>query len=504
LFLVGVSATVLAIASPATARTVAAEPASLGLDLTTANWRGSTDSAVQHVSIDRASLVLNVQLDEKTDQGEVTLDLDGALRTLGDSLGSGRKLMFTVEYPARFTGELQAFVKDSLNRSEYGPAEFIEGHEARRAATVSLIPGPRVPPMGYQDRGFDPGSGIRQIGLKISAQSDRVRGPGYRPFRGTIRVTGVRISDVERNTNPQPEVLPPVEDRRQSLPVLSPGEFLAASGIDRPWPLGYAFSGPITATHKQELERTYAALARLGCRFTRVYIGDYRTGLIFDPKGKVAGVEPDFLEYVDSLAEVANRHGITVMLSLTDNTLADGRGVENVEFIRAGESSELFINNVLLAFVRRLNGRHVIWDLFNEPENVTAVSLREVQRYVDRALGAGRRADPYARFTVVSRSRPEIVYWQGRGLDLYSHNIFTERSLGEALGESRILDSPIMVAEMAPGLATEASLNALRSAGYSGVGIWGWGTRDKYQWGVDDFNRITEPLFRVGRPVAQR
>jgi hypothetical protein len=146
----------------------------------------------------------------------------------------------------------------------------------------------------------------------------------------------------------------------------------------------------------------------------------------------------------------------------------------------------------------------VIWDLFNEPENVTAVSLREVQRYVDRALAAGRRADPHARFTVVSRSRPEIVYWQGRGLDLYSHNIFTERSLGEALAEPRILDSPIMVSEMAPRFATETSLNDLRIAGYSGVGIWGWGTKDKYQWGVEDLDRITDPLVQVGRPVAQR
>jgi hypothetical protein len=184
------------------------------------------------------------------------------------------------------------------------------------------------------------------------------------------------------------------------------------------------------------------------------------------------------------------------MFSLTDNTLADGRGLECVEFLREGEASESFVNNALAGLIGKLKHRQVIWDVFNEPENVTAVPLREVQRYVDRVLAAGRRAAPDARFTVVSRSRPEIVYWRGRGLDLYSHNIFTERSLEEALAEPRVLDAPILVAEMAPGLASETSLNRLREAGYSGIGIWGWETRDKYEWGAKDLERIVGPLTR--------
>src|SRR5262249_30795510 len=151
------------------------------------------------------------------------------------------------------------------------------------------------------------------------------------------------------------------------------GEFLAGSGVVRPWPVGYGFSGPITVAHRQELERTYSAIARQGCRFTRVYLGDYRTGLVLDQQGKIAGVEPEFVEYLDELAEAANRHGITVMFCLTDNTIADGRGLESVEFIREGEASERFVGNVLAELVRKLKGRQIIWDVFNEPENVTAV-----------------------------------------------------------------------------------------------------------------------------------
>jgi hypothetical protein len=96
-------------------------------------------------------------------------------------------------------------------------------------------------------------------------------------------------------------------------------------------------------------------------------------------------------------------------------------------------------------------------------------------------LAVLRQADRDARFTVVSRGRAEIAFWQGRGLDLYSHNIFTARSLDEALAAPRLLDAPVLVAEMAPELATTDNLEALRRAGYSGVGIWGWGTEDKYE-----------------------
>src|SRR5205807_228882 len=99
-----------------------------------------------------------------------------------------------------------------------------------------------------QDKGFDPGAGIGQLGLKISAQSDRVSGAGYRAFRGTLRIASVRITDVDRAAHPEPEVRPPAHDP-QPLPVLAGADFLAGSGVDRPWPIGYAFSGPVTAAH---------------------------------------------------------------------------------------------------------------------------------------------------------------------------------------------------------------------------------------------------------------
>ena len=510
LVVLGISLTTFMITSPLRARSEngAEQPVvSLGVDLTSANWRivghgkaaAKSNSAIKRILVDRGSLVLNVQLDEHNDEGEIILDLDGAMQSLGESLGSGRPLEFSLEYPSRFTGEFQAFVKDGQYRSEYGSMEFIESHDVRRAVTVSLTPAAREPAMGYQDSGFDPNTGIRQVGLKISAQSDRVRGAGYRPFRGTIRVTKVRIRDVDGEIL-QPEIRVPLASTTHELTPVTPEQFLAASGVDRPWPVGYAFSGPLTAEHVSELERTYSAIANSGCRFTRIYIGDYRTGLVYDGKGKIAGVEPAFLQYLDQLAEIANRHGITVMFSLTDNTMADGRGLENVGFIRDGEESQLFVTKVLVEFIKKMSARTVVWDIFNEPENVTAIPLREIQQYVDRVLAAGMEADRDGQFTVVSRSRSDINFWQGRELTIYSHNIFSKRALDEALAAPRTLDAPIMVAEMAPEFATAENLTALREAGYSGVGIWGWDTNDKYAWSANDLPRIVAPLTLPSAP----
>jgi hypothetical protein len=505
-FLAGIAASDLSVKVPSPIVQGPREPVALGLDLTTANWRvvqtsqpQGNSTAIKRIHAERGSLVLSIQLDERSNEGEIILDLEGAMLTLGDLLGQGRQLAFTVEYSPRFTGELQAFVKDRQGRSEYGSMQIIESHDIARPVMAALIPGPHLPAMGYQDHGFNPAGGIRHLGFKISAQSDRVSAAGYRPFRGTIRITGVRILDIDKGAHPDAQIKP-LEREAKPLPTLSPKEFLAGSGADRPWPIGYAFSGPVTAAHKQELERTYSALASQGCRFTRVYVGDYRTGLVFDRNGKVSAVEPEFLDYLDQLAAVANRHGVTVMFSLTDNAMVNGQRTEGIALLREGETSDAFVNNVLVEFVKKLKGRQVIWDIFNEPENVTSVPLFDLQRYVDRVLAAGKRADPSARFTVVSRSRGDIVFWQGRGLDLYSHNIFTEQSLNESLTQTRALDAPIMVAEMAPKLASSKNLDALRQAGYAGVGIWGWGTRDKYEWQERDLAQNLLPLVRMSQP----
>ncbi|HEY3901323.1 MAG TPA: glycosyltransferase [Chthoniobacter sp.] len=501
LLLAGVAVMALRIAPAREANQAQAprDPVALGLDLTTANWRtvaGQTNTAVKSVDIERDSLLLGIKLDGKTNEGAINLDLGGGMQALGDSLGRGKRLAFNVEYPSRFTGEFQAFVVDRNGRSEYGNIQIIESHDVPRPVTVALIPGGRIPAMGYQDKGFDPSAGIRQVGLKVSAQSDRVTGAGYRPFRGTVRIASVQVSDFDHSAYPAPEIRPPGREC-PPLPVLAKDEFLAGSGVDRPWPIGYAFSGPVTPAHKEELERTYSALEAKRCKFTRVYVGDYRTGLLFDRNGLATGVEPEFLDYFDQLAEIANRHGVTVMFSLTDNAMLNGRRTESISFVRDGEASESFVNHVLVELVKKLTGRQVIWDIFNEPENVTTVPLRDIQRYVDRVLAAGRRANPHARFTVVSRSRPEVIYWQGCGLDIYSHNIFNQRSLEESLTESPVLDAPIMVAEMAPELASRKNLDALRKAGYAGAGIWGWGTRDKYEWAFGDLDRIASPLVEI-------
>lgn len=224
--------------------------------------------------------------------------------------------------------------------------------------------------------------------------------------------------------------------------------------------------------------------------------------MIFDETGTVSGIEVAFVDYLDTLVEIANRHGLNVMLSLTDNTMADGRGFEHQEFLTDTDASESFIANAQVPIVERLEKRDVVWDLFNEPENVTQVPLRTIQLYVDRVLQRLRQATPNAKFTVVSRGVREMIYWRGRGLDLLSHNIFDRRTLDAATSRetSLVLDAPAMIAEMDPTLSTRDNLDARRLAGYQGVGIWGWGTDDRYAWSAGDLDQVAAPL-RADRGV---
>jgi cellulose synthase/poly-beta-1,6-N-acetylglucosamine synthase-like glycosyltransferase/Leucine-rich repeat (LRR) protein len=469
-----------------------------GVDLTRAEWnvRGAS---VAGTEARLGGLALDVDLDPESgsrEEGEIFIDLTGPLAPLGASLSDSQELVFDIVYPRNFSGELQAFVSDAMGKSQYGTIAFVERHDALRRLRVGIAPGSLTPAMGYTDPEFDAQRSIRRVGLKVSAQSDRVRGRGYRPFHGELTVAGVQV--VQRGDSAPPEIRTvPADGIHRSQPV-SPEVFLAASGLDRPWPLGYAFSGPISAEQRKTLDQTYAALDRHGLGFTRVYIGDYRTGLVFDAEGSVAGVEPQFLNFLDDLAETANSHGVTVMFSLMDNTLLDGKGVEFPQFVVDRKESDRFVARVLAPIVEKLAERRVIWDLFNEPENVTGAELLEVQDFVDRALAVLRRADADAKFTVVSRSAPELVYWRGRGLDVLSHNVFDQRGLDSAVNipATTEVDAPVWIAEMAPELATPTSLEALRRAGYRGVGLWGWETGDKYDWSADDLERVVSPLVR--------
>jgi hypothetical protein len=474
----------------------------LGVDLALADWKHG-GGAVRSVGSSGAGLELELALDQDREEGAVFLDLDGPLAPLGEDLAKGREVRFHVIHPQGFSGELQAFVSGPGGRGQYGSRVHVERHDTARESTVALSPSRLTPPMGYSDPDFDPGAGIGRIGLKVSAQSDRVRRQGYRPFRGHVTIASVRVADGAPAREPE---IRAIRGRVCPAQPARVEEFLASSGVDRPWPFGYGFSGPVTEAHREELERTYVAMARLGLGFTRVYAGDYRTGLIFDEEGAVSGIEAPFLDTLDMLAGEANRRGITVMLALMDNTVADGKGIEHRELIADPEASERFVRNAIVPIVTRLERRQVIFDLFNEPENVTMIPLAVVQEYVDRAVRGIRAAVPEARLTVVSRSRGELIYWRGRGLDSLAHNVFDERTLLAAVAGagSHELDLPLLIAEMDPAMATPRVLDALRLAGYRGVGLWGWGTEDKYAWGAEDLERITVPFAAISTTGEER
>ena len=293
--------------------------------------------------------------------------------------------------------------------------------------------------MGYQDRGLRPRLGHPSDRLEDQRpERPRARQPAIGRSAARSAIARVRVTDVDRDAHPEPEIRPPAETSAAAAGAHAPRSSWRPAASIVPGRSGTASPGrsrPLTSKSWSEPTRPSRAWgagsrASTSAITARAWCSTARAGS--------TGVEPEFLDYLDQLAEIANRHGITVMFSLTDNTMADGRGLESVEFIRAGEASER---------VRQQRPGRV-----REEAQGPAGHLGRLQRARKRH-GPARSARcsatsiaswppaggpiPDARFTVVSRSRPEIVYWQGRGLDLYSHNIFTERSLEEALAEPR-------------------------------------------------------------------
>ena len=173
-----------------------------GVDLADAQWsvRGASVAGTESR---RSGLTLDVELDPKSgarEEGEIFIDLTGTLAQLGTSLSDSQELVFDIAFPSNFSGELQAFVSDAEGKSQYGSIAFVERHDVRRRVQVGIAPGSLTPAMGYTDPDFDAQRSIRRVGLKVSAQSDRVRGLSYRPFHGELTVAGVRV--VPRQLDP--------------------------------------------------------------------------------------------------------------------------------------------------------------------------------------------------------------------------------------------------------------------------------------------------------------
>ncbi len=136
------------------------------------------------------------------------------------------------------------------------------------------------------------------------------------------------------------------------------------------------------------------------------------------------------------------------------------------------------------------------WDVFNEPENATAIGIADLQDFVrEAAARIHRLTGGAARMTMGAKTfTSNLEYWQGLGLDLYQFHSYEKDRGTDPLGldPGRFgLDAPVLLGEAEPGSVSE-SLAAARAAGLVGVLFW----TDAHIGGAFDFTPAERELYR--------
>jgi len=236
--------------------------------------------------------------------------------------------------------------------------------------------------------------------------------------------------------------------------------------------------------YSTDLEALYTKLDSRKGDFVRLFLFcDLRSSIRFDASGTPLGFTGQVYEDMQALLDAAEAFNIKVMPTLFDYGIADGVSFEG-EY-EVGEHPGLFTDpakkqallDLFDGFFDQFAGHDSIyaWDIINEPEYATAVSMPSRQDFVRDFVDLIHSKAPDAVTTVGSRNRDDLVtYWTDCGLDLYqfhyynNHEGFTPLNYPAAnLG----LDKPVLAGELEPTSFTY-KLNTLKNNGYAGGFFW--------------------------------
>lgn len=265
---------------------------------------------------------------------------------------------------------------------------------------------------------------------------------------------------------------------------------------------------------RDECERVFANLARMGCPVVRIWAMERQEGLTFtadlttDPKWpyhEVTGLDAQFLENCDTLMAIAERHRVMVYWTLLNHLIREEQGGRHLRIITDPKVRRTFIENAAVPFVKRYAERPAFFavDIINEAdgavgradaatgcfrplEGCTWAQMREFIRDVARAI---HQECPGVKVTASSGwhgwKNVKAGRFSGLGLDFYDFHVYDDRpNLPHAreLG----LDRPVLVGEIGPkterpdagyqrqGENWTAFFEQARK-GYAGVLSWSYG-----------------------------
>ena len=270
-----------------------------------------------------------------------------------------------------------------------------------------------------------------------------------------------------------------------------PSDFVAKSGANLPyinygWDLGRnPWDGKHGgfASNRKKLESDFAFLAKHKVSVVRIFtFCDLRSGVLFDNKGNPTGFDPYALKDFEVLVETAQAHHLLLIPSLFDFMLADGVSQEGD--CPVGEHPDLISDpgksRALLGLFRTLIkrfGNHkaiMAWEVINEPNYATAVSLRDLKIFVKQFVEMIHAEAPGAKVTVGCETRGDLKDWTDVGLDLYQFHYYDymESEYPFDFPISRLgLDRPVFIGEAQPSKIIH-KLKTAKKNGVMGLLFW--------------------------------
>jgi hypothetical protein len=282
-------------------------------------------------------------------------------------------------------------------------------------------------------------------------------------------------------------------------------DFLA--GVNYPWynygsdfgANGWGHMGVSSGPVRAAVSTDFDFLKSKGVRVVRWFVFcDGRASLKFDG-GLVTGVNPVFYDDMDAALDIAQTHGIKLILVLFDYHMADDAktypgGVQTggrSNLINDAKAQDSLLTNALEPILKKYGGNSTVlaWEAVNEPEMAVrslmhlgrSVSSDSMHAFVKRVVGAIHAGGGKA--TVGSFRRGDVAQWKDADLDLYQYHYYDymEWTFGEDLSApyaSLKLDKPCILGEF-PTKGSKRGVDTFMGTAQADglVGALGWSLR---------------------------
>ncbi|HNV70581.1 MAG TPA: hypothetical protein PKO06_12845 [Candidatus Ozemobacteraceae bacterium] len=229
---------------------------------------------------------------------------------------------------------------------------------------------------------------------------------------------------------------------------------------------------------RENAERVFANLAKMGCPVVRIWAFERQEGLLFtpdltsDPKypyHEVTGLCPVFLRNCRTIMELAEKYRVKVYWSLLNHLIREEQGGRHLRIITETKVRNSYIRNAAVPFVKAMAASPAFFavDIINEADGtigkIDALSgcmnplqgctWKEMRVFIKACAEAFHAAVPGIKVTATSGWHEEKNVKAGRfsglGLDFYDWHSYRDvpdlphaRTLG--------LDKPVIIGECGP------------------------------------------------------